>query len=314
MKRLLSILFAFVFIFSGFVSSQTVEVKEGEETPLDLGGTDSQARGLSRPRRHAKPDRFTVRYIYVSPGPDGAIDGVSSDSTINQRLVNEFNFPSLNILLSVAARVVPDAVIDNTGRVDGKLRTVTELAQMCLHFKITGLNENKAIIGQTISSLKGSGIREFGTEPILTLGITPYESSYSVGESQESKISASIDNTVMTSGALGMAPLGIGTVACYANPFGILASGISAIFKIFSPTKNLPNQISYQSSATEFGWIWRAQQGYGIEGIYRCMALLRTHQSVKYILAEVELITDWKRFGAWVKKIDYIVPVASAQD
>jgi hypothetical protein len=59
----------------------------------------------------------------------------------------------------------------------------------------------------------------------------------------------------------------------------------------------------------EFGWIWREQEGFGIEGIHQCMALLRTHKSIKFILVHVELITDWKKFGAWIKKIDYIVPV-----
>jgi len=101
----------------------------------------------------------------------------------------------------------------------------------------------------------------------------------------------------------------MGKFANIFNPLGALASGISAIFKIFTPTDNAPNQISYQSSSNEFGWIWRQQEGYGIEGIHNCMALLRTHKSVKYILAEVELITDWKRFGAWMKQVDYIIPV-----
>jgi len=314
MKRVLSFTFLFILVFSGILWPQAVEVKEEEDTPLALGGTDSQSRGLTSPRPSAKPDRFTVRYVHLSPGPEGAIEGVSADSAINQRLIGDFNFPSLNILLSVAARIVPDATSEDSGRVDGKVRTLTELQQMCLHVKLSGLNAEKAVIGQSVSELKGAALKEFGREPLLTLGIAPYESSYSVGESQESKISGSVDSTMMRTGSLGMAPLGIGTVACYINPFGIIASGISAIFKIFSPTKNLPNQISYQSSATEFGWIWRAQQGYGIEGIHRCMALLRTHKSIKYILAEVELITDWKRFGAWVKKIDYIIPVASDQE
>jgi tRNA G18 (ribose-2'-O)-methylase SpoU len=67
------------------------------------------------------------------------------------------------------------------------------------------------------------------------------------------------------------------------------------------------------TSDNEFGWIWRQQQNYGIEGIHHCQALLRTHKTVKYILAEVELITDWKRFGAWMKQIDCIVPVVENQ-
>ena len=312
MKRIFSILCVFL-IVPIFLWPQAVEVKEEEDTPLALAPADGQTRGLSSSRPSAKPDRFTVRYVHLSPGPEGAIEGVSADSAINQKLIGDFNFPSLNILLSVAARIVPDVTSEDSGRVDGKVRTLTELQQMCLHVKLSGLNAEKAVIGQSVSELKGAALKEFGREPLLTLGITPYESSYSVGESQESKISGSVDSTMMRTGTLGMAPLGIGTAACYINPFGIIASGVSAIFKIFSPTKNLPNQISYQSSETEFGWIWRAQQGYGIEGIHRCMALLRTHKSIKYILAEVELITDWKRFGAWVKKIDYIIPVASDQ-
>jgi hypothetical protein len=314
MKRIFLLTLCAFLVVPTLVWPQAVEVKEGEDTPLALAPGEGQTRGLSSSRPSAKPDRFTVRYIYISPGPEGAIEGVSADSTISQRLIGDFNFPSLNILLSVAARVVPDVYSEDSGRVDGKVRTLTELQQMCLHIKLSGLNADKAVIGQSIAELRGASLKEFGREPLLTLGIAPYESSYSIAESQESKISGSLDSTMMRTGALGMAPLGIGTVACYINPFGIIASGISAIFKIFSPTKNLPNQISYQSSATEFGWIWRAQQGYGIEGIHRCMALLRTHKSIKYILAEVELITDWKRFGAWVKKIDYIIPVASDQE
>ena len=48
-------------------------------------------------------------------------------------------------------------------------------------------------------------------------------------------------------------------------------------------------------------------------GVSSPSGLLWTYESINYILAEVELITDWKRFGAWVKKIDYIIPVASDQ-
>lgn len=315
MKRALLIPLLAVLVFLNFLWPQeSFQVKEEEDKPLALSPSDGQSRGLSYSRPSAKPDRFTVRYIHVSPGPDGAIEGVSSESAVNQRYIQEFNFPSLNILLSVAARMLPDVTPEDTGKVEGKVRALTELLQMCLHVKLEGLNDSRMAISQPVFEKRAQTVREFGNEPLLTLGITPYETSYSVGESQESKISNSMENTAIKNAQLSMIPSGFGSTACFLNPFGIIASGVSAIFRIFSPTKNLPNQISYQSSANEFGWIWRAQQGFGIEGIHRCTALLRTHKSVKYIHAEVELITDWKRFGAWVKKIDYILPVASAQD
>jgi hypothetical protein len=98
-------------------------------------------------------------------------------------------------------------------------------------------------------------------------------------------------------------------VATFLNPIGAFASGVTAIFDIFSPSKNLPTQLSYLESESEFGWIWREKEREGIEGIYHCMALLRTHKSIKYIGVYVDLITDWKRFGAWIKKIDFLVPV-----
>jgi len=239
---------------------------------------------------------------------------------MDKKLIEEFNFPSLSILLSVAARLIPAASYDRVEKIGESVKAATELRQMCLNIKLSALDANKHIINQPIKAIDSSlnvnnyFVKEFGREPILTLGIAPYESLYSQVTSRESRVSDSVQvgtssasiasSSISTTGSLG--PL-----AFFINPLGALASGISAIFKIFSPTENAPNQISYQSASNEFGWIWRQQEGFGIEGIHHCMALLRTHKSVRYILAEVELITDWKRFGAWMKQIDFIIPVVS---
>jgi len=306
-----------IFVLAASLWGQVVEVKEQEEEPYMLTTDEGagQVRGLSR-GSHKKPDRFTIRYIHVSPGPSGRIEGLSTDSVLEQNLVNEFNFPSISILLSVAAKVITDYSSQGSGKVGDKLKTMTELRQMNLNVRLAGLDANRNIITQLEKPLSSDFvnmayfIREFGREPLLTLGINPSESSYSPGQSQAAKmldammVSRDMGNFLEFSNFLNL-----GQIASFLNPLGTLVSGVTAIFRIFSPTQNLPNQISYMSSPNEFGWIWREQEGFGIEGIHQCMALLRTHKTIKSILVHVELITDWKKFGAWIKKIDYIVPV-----
>ena len=88
---------------------------------------------------------------------------------------------------------------------------------------------------------------------------------------------------------------------------------MTAVFRTFFPAKDHISQIAYMSSPTAFGWIWREAEGSPIEGIHRCMTLLRTHREVKYLMVKVELITDWKRFGAWVKTYKYIIPVKASR-
>lgn len=319
MKTILSI-FCIIFMLFASLWAQSIEIKEKEDKPLtDIGDTTGQTRGILR-RKAVKPDKYTIRYIQISPGPNGSIQGLSTESVMDQRLIEEFNFPSLYFLVSVAARLIPESSYKNVERIGNSLKILTELRQLCLNVKISALDANKYVISQPIratrSSLNANNyfVNEFGKEPVLTLGIAPYETMYAQTMSQESKISDGIGTAAATANIASsfLNPDGsLGKLASFFNPLGVLASGISAIFAIFSPTKNAPNQIAYQSAPNEFGWIWRQQEGYGVEGIHNCMALLRTHKSVKYILAEVELITDWKRFGAWLKRIDYIIPVVS---
>ena len=67
-------------------------------------------------------------------------------------------------------------------------------------------------------------------------------------------------------------------------------------------------------SETDFGWIWREAESAPIEGIHKCMVLLRAHREVKYLKVKVEVITDWKSFGAWVKRYQYLIPVKGEND
>ena len=94
--------------------------------------SDEQAnkeRGLfSRPS--IDPKKYTIRFIQVSPGPNGSIQSLSNETITNQKFVNEFNFPSIHISVSVAAKLLTDDIADITGKLEGKLTTLTELKQM----------------------------------------------------------------------------------------------------------------------------------------------------------------------------------------
>ena len=296
MRKTISVLLFFLLCLNSLVaqSRKVIVVKENEAQPYSLGPGEPAARTrgfVAKPS--VRPDAYTVQYINVSPGPNGAIQGLTRETVYDQKLIGEFNFPSLYLTASVAAKIITEN-LQETGKIEGGFRTRTELNQMCLNLKLVPLDEDQKEIEEItkpISSDPGFDsdfIQEFGKEPLLILGITPYESAFSREPSATARL---------------------GQAVSFLNPLGTVALGASAIFSVFSPTQNVPNQISYISSGTEFGWIWREHENYGIEGIHLGAALLRTHKSVKNILVKIELIADWKRFGAWLKAIEYIVPV-----
>ena len=293
--------------------AQTIVKKEKQMTPLSLGSND-QTRGMFSSKTPEPPDKYTVQYINVSPGPNGEIKGLSQDSMLNKNLSQEFNFPSLFITISNASRILIDE-IEPSGRIGSSMKAATALKQLSMNIKLTPLDGNqqpmvkikKFMVAEIGNSIRY--IQEFGKEPLLILGIEPSESLFANQQSLSSKVSDSIYGAVDASRNLSEG----GTFASVLNPIGTLATGISTIFRIFCPTQNLPNQISYISSPQEFGWIWREHENYGVEGIHLSAALLRVHKSVKYILVQVELMADWKRFGAWLTPTDFIIPINSGE-
>jgi len=172
MKVILSILCVVILTFSS-LWSQSVEIKEKGDKPLaDIGGAGGQTRGLSSPRPSAKPDQYTIRYIQINPGPYGSIQGLSSQSVMDQKLGEEFNFPSLSILVSVAARLIPASSYEGVEKIEGSVKSVTELRQMCLNIRLSALYSDKMIISQALKAIDPSlnannyFVKEFGKEPL----------------------------------------------------------------------------------------------------------------------------------------------------
>jgi hypothetical protein len=95
----------------------------------------------------------------------------------------------------------------------------------------------------------------------------------------------------------------------FMGPIGGLANTVTATFSNHIRSKDAPTQVAYLSSEYEFGWSWRDIEGSGIEGIHQCSAFFRIRKEVYYLQVHIDLMTEWQRFGPWIKSYDYIIAV-----
>lgn len=66
-------------------------------------------------------------------------------------------------------------------------------------------------------------------------------------------------------------------------------------------------QVVYQSGPDEFGWRWLRAPGAEIDGLHYTSALLQVPAGAASVQLLVELVSDWDRFGAWVKTYALVV-------
>jgi hypothetical protein len=287
--------------------AQTVAVSQEPMKPYNLDPSDSSLRargGSTTPSKNPTP--FTNTFALVYRGPQGTMPGgVMPDP----RALRDYSFPSLNLAFSAAAKIMPDDL--EPGKMDGKLSSGAELLKMNANVRIRGLDVNKKPLAAPrrtstsgekepeIKALQDSSVEE---DPYLVvLGISPVESQFVSEDSTLTKGLDTVSNlsnvnlfTRFMSSALG-------------NPI----SGLTAIFKNFIPKKDSPTQVAYFCSEEEFGWRWQHVENLstGIEGIHQCSAFMRTRKELRFLQVHVDLITDWRRFGAWAKGFDYIIAV-----
>lgn len=74
-----------------------------------------------------------------------------------------------------------------------------------------------------------------------------------------------------------------------------------------------PSQVAYQSEHNEFGWTWFDSPGQTLEGMHRCAVLLQVQKDAAYLRISVDLITDWRQFGLWVKPYSFVVAIAAPE-
>lgn len=285
---LVIIIFCFLMPFNQLYS-QSTKVVESEDKPYLLnseGENYTDSRGLFSRKSKKRLKGATSTYLLVHLGANGSIQGLSASELARTGLQKELKFPSLNFTISAASKLLISTV-SKGGNFKKKARSLTELRQLGLSVKVTGLDRNKV-------ELKRVSKSRFGDDPLMALSIFPSDTSY--GQSKKPGI---VQRTADKVDAL----------AQHLGPIGGIASNVTAVFRTLFPAKDHINQIAYMDSVNEFGWIWRESEGSPIEGIHKCMALFRVHKGVKFLKVRVKIVTDWKRFGAWVKTYHYTIPV-----
>lgn len=297
MKAFFRILLLFLLlpvIFSQMIHSQKIEVTQGDEEPYLLnqeGENFTKARGFYSRKKKKSMENATSTYFLVYPGPNGRIANLSSEELARTGIQKELKFPSLYFTLSAASKLLV-GYSDSTGRLSKKAKSYAGLRQLALRVDIQGYDKNKRPLKKSVES-------RFGSDPVMTLSTYPSDTSYG-----SSKTSAAIQRTSDK----------VDAVAQHLGPLGSIATSVTAVFRTFFPRKDHISQIAYMESETIFGWIWRDAEGSPIEGIHKCMALLRVHKEVKYLKVRVKVITDWRKFGAWVKNYYYLIPVKKQND
>jgi len=273
---------------------QKVEVQESDEKPYMLnseGKNYSDVRGLFSRKSLTQLRNATNIYLLVYPGPNGRIESLSTESVGSKALEKQLAFPSINFTLSVAAKLIV-AGSSSEGKLKGKARTATELRQMSLQIEIVGLDAKR----KPVPKLRSYN-STLGDKPVMVLSILPSETQ---------------TRTSKTAGDVGRASFKADEVAQHLGPVGIIASKVTAVFRAFFPARDHLSQVAYMKSRNSFGWIWRQGEQNPIEGIHRCMALLCTRDDVKFLRVQVNVITDWRRFGAWTKSYRYLIPVTAS--
>lgn len=281
-------------------AAQAVEITEGQMKPYFLNPDEEpiRVRGGSKP-----PTAFTTTYVMVYQGPSGSIQSGPSTSMLERTIVEQYAFPSLAFTISAAARIITEEELDS-GDNSPDVGRRTELQKMNAHVRIVALDASKrplALVPVTpaarATEASQKSVVDVEKQSVVVLAIYPSESVYRTGVSDVTKAMDSVS-----------------LFTRYMGPIEGVVSGVTAAFRGFFPTKDTPNQIAYQSGDTEFGWTWQDSEQFGIEGIHQCAAMLRVRKEVKYLQVHVDMVTEWRRFGAWMKPVDFVMPLATPED
>jgi hypothetical protein len=293
-RILLLIMIPFAILIPRSIKGQTGSASQESYKPYLLSTDESQlkARGGSL----KNPAGFTNTYVLIYRGPQGFAQGLPA------KAAEEFSFPSVNFIFSAAARLLTDDLTE-PGKMDGKWISEAELRKLHVNVRIRGLDGNKkplvaprhaVVPGEREPEMRSQQEAEEDTPYVIVLALMPSDSQFRAAESTVSKEMTSVD--IFTR---------------FMGPFGGMTSGVTALFKNWFRTKDTPTQVAYLSSDEEFGWSWRDSENFGIEGIHQCSAALRTRKEVKFLQVHVDFITEWRRFGAWMRAYDRIMALQS---
>jgi hypothetical protein len=254
--------------------AQVVEYKAGAVTAYPHAESNNEF--LKKVRWGRDPASALALYAGVYRGASGALDSISVDATAQAFAVR---FPTLHFVISAAARIQSEV---------GEAALGNHLRRLNAHIRLTPLDSSRNVIADE------SALEVIAILPNSIDGHAPADTSH---------VKAKV--TLGSVLAQAYAPNVLGALG--ARAVSILGQFHNSGLKLTAPT-----QVSYLSASTEFGWTWYEHEDKSIEGIHRTAVLIQAAPNVRYVRAYIELITDWKFHGTWMKPFDVIVDVGNS--
>lgn len=258
--------------------AQVVGYKAGSIVPYPSPESNNDFRKHTRWGRD--PSSMLSLYAGVFRGASGTIDSLTIDPSVQSLSVQ---FPTLHFVISAASRIQSEV---------GEAELGNHLRRLNAHVQLTPLDSARNPIADA------SAIEVLGVQPNSIAGAPPSEvASDSAAVKQQGKVNVlSLATRVFAPGMLGFLGPRVASVATHFHNSGLRLTA--------------PTQVSYLSASTEFGWTWYEHDAQSIEGIHRTAALLQLSPAVRYVNVHIELITDWKYHGTWMKPFDVVVDVS----
>jgi hypothetical protein len=261
-------------VFATPLAAQVVRATASQLLPHSWSDASSKSRDRER---NTTPASEAARYIALYAAPYLGTPGTMVDSTgVDTARVH---LPAVHFVFSAAARLQPSG---------GEVRTGRTLKRLNAHVRIEALDSDS----QVISNL--------GALEILDLQPNTHEYT-----------KAAQDTTTMRGAAVTAV-----TRTLVKDVLGMTAAGrfgpvVGRFAKIFHhPTA--PTQVSYVSDRNEFGWTWYEHSDTTtLEGLHRAAVLLETHPRVRFLLVQIQLITDWGHHGAWRREFESVIDLGA---
>jgi hypothetical protein len=253
-------------------AAQVLEYKAG--TIVAYPHAEANNEFLKKARWGRDPSAMLSLYAGVYRGAAGTLDSLTIDPSVQALQVN---FPTLHFVISAASRIQSEI---------GESQLGNHLRRLNAHVQLTPLDSARRPITDA-SALEVIGVQPNSIEAVPPADTTP--------------VDGRMARVMLASRVIAPSVLGF---------LGPRAAAVATHFHNSGLRLTAPTQVSYLSASSEFGWTWYEHAKQSIEGIHRTAALLQLSPNVRYVQAHIELITDWKYHGTWMKPFDVVVDVS----
>ena len=233
-----------------------------------VGTTETPLRavGPDAARRQSNPPEAQTSYFaHILPG--------SGDANIDRvDSVAGYQFAVVKLIVSVAPAVFASSQDISGGQASG---TLGALRHLNAHVTVRPLDTAGKVIE----------VKRAGPVTLATLEISPSEPALA-------------DRVSNTTAAISTA---VNEVTSTIKP----VSGILQAFQSSFHRRPAATQVAYMTDQNAFGWRWYEGPGTTIEGLHYSTALLQIASGIKSVRITVDLVADWRAFGAWSKSFEF---------